>query len=401
MRIAYVCADPGIPVFGCKGCSVHVQEVLREFVRRGHSVDLLAMRTGGDVPADLADVRVHLIPVAAAADRSRREVALHNANRAVRELLSTLGPFDLVYERHALFASAAMPWSAETDTPGVLEVNAPLLAEQAKYRGLAHDDLALAAARESLRAAGTVVAVSHSVAQYVRELRGSHEGVHVVPNGVDPRRFDKVPRRGRQADEFTIGFLGTLKPWHGVDVLLDAFELVHRWSPGARLLIVGDGPQRDALQRRAGELLGDAGSRVEFVGAVAPDDVPRLLARMDVGTAPYADAQDCYFSPLKVLEYMAAGLPVVASDAGQVREMVAHERTGLLVAPGDAAALAVALLTVADDPALCERFGTAARDAVLQRFTWQGVVDCVLRLAGVGARAEADAALAAAPLANL
>ena len=401
MRIAYVCADPGIPVFGCKGCSVHVQEVLRELVRRGHSVELLAMRIGGVAPADLTDVRVHPIPVAAAADRRERELALHKANNVVRQLLATLGPFDLVYERHALFASAAMPWAADTGTPSVLEVNAPLLAEQAKYRGLVHDDLAVAAAHASLALAGTVAAVSKGVAEYAIQLRGSRAGVLVVPNGVDPRRFDAAACTPRPTDVFTIGFLGTLKPWHGVEVLLNAFELVHTWNPDARLLIVGDGPKRDALERRTDALRGEAASSVEFVGAVAPNAVPTLLARMNVGTAPYADRRDCYFSPLKVLEYMAAGLPVVASDAGQVREMVVHDRTGLLVAPGDAVALATTLLTLADDPALCERLGGDARDAVRQRFTWRRVVDRVLKLALGSVSAKADVQLIAPHNANL
>src|SRR5262249_29832585 len=136
---------------------------------------------------------------------------------------------------------------------------------------------------------------------------------------------------------FTVGFLGTMKPWHGLPILLEGFELLARGHPECRLLLVGDGAARDDLAAQAAAL--GLSNAAHFTGAVAPGDVPGLLASMDVGVAPYPDLPNFYFSPLKVYEYMAAGLPVVASRLGQISNLIEPGVTGLLVPPGDAPAL--------------------------------------------------------------
>jgi glycosyltransferase involved in cell wall biosynthesis len=126
-------------------------------------------------------------------------------------------------------------------------------------------------------------------------------------------------------------------------------------------------------------------SCVRLIGAVTPTDVPRYLHSLDVAVAPYPDYSHFYFSPLKLFEYMAAGLPIVASGIGQVREILRDNETGLLVTPGDAAALTATLARVARDPDLRTRLGAAARAAVVRDRTWAAVVARVLQLAGVAA----------------
>jgi glycosyltransferase involved in cell wall biosynthesis len=114
---------------------------------------------------------------------------------------------------------------------------------------------------------------------------------------------------------------------------------------------------------------------------VAPADVGRLLAGADAAVAPYPGDDANYFSPLKVFEGMAAGLPVVASRVGQLPELIRDGRTGLLVAPGDPEALAASLVELAHAPARRARIGAAAREHVLREHTWDGVVRRVLGLA--------------------
>jgi glycosyltransferase involved in cell wall biosynthesis len=115
---------------------------------------------------------------------------------------------------------------------------------------------------------------------------------------------------------------------------------------------------------------------------------------MDIATAPYPAGPDSYFSPLKLFEYMAAGRAVVASRTGQATGVVEHGRTGWLCEPGDPAALADALATLAADPVLRRRLGAAARQAVCRAHTWDHVAVRILELA---ARAPAPVAAEAAP----
>ena len=112
-----------------------------------------------------------------------------------------------------------------------------------------------------------------------------------------------------------------------------------------------------------------------LAGAVPHSEVPLWLERADVGVAPYPELEDFYFSPLKVVEYMAAGLPVVASSVGQLRELIQDGKTGLLVSPGDAESLALALLRLAEDRRLRLRMGRRARERAERRHDWSRVTD--------------------------
>ena len=380
MRVAYVCADAGVPVFGHKGCSVHVREMCTAMVERGFDVSLFAARRGGEAAGLLRTLSVTDLQAPSAADPESREREAIAANERTFELLAQAGPFDLVYERASLWSVAPMAYAAMTSTAGVLELNAPLVDEQARYRTLVQQDVARALLSSALTAATVVVAVSEEVAASAKQLAGESAAVQVVPNGVDVRRFERIQPGRSDENRFVIGFVGTLKPWHGLPTLLDAFTRVIANIPEARLLIVGDGPQRPDIERRLVEL--SLEDRVTMTGAVPHDEIPRWLARMDVGVAPYRALEDFYFSPLKVVEYMAAGLPVVASAIGQVTTLIHHDETGVLFAPGDPGELAAALERVHANERLRYRLGAAARAFVADRCTWGHVLQRVLDLAG-------------------
>ncbi len=382
MRIAYVCADPGVPVFGCKGCSVHVQEMLRALQSAGAAIDLFAARSGGEAPADLRGLRVHKLHRPRCSDLAARERELLGANTALRAALEETGPFDAVYERQSLWSYAAMEYARDSGVAGLLEVNAPLIEEQAQHRGLIDRDGADAAAARTYAAARALLAVSTGVASYLARATAASGRIHVVPNGVDTGRFrpNLPPASPAPAGTFTVGFVGTLKPWHGLPDLVDAIAVLHAQGARPRLLIVGDGPEREALLQRLEK------HRIRHLallpGAVDPATVPNWLASMDVAVAPYPDSTNCYFSPLKVYEYLAAGLPIVASRSGQLAEVLRDGVTGVFYAPGDVTALATTLRRLAADRAGCARLGRAARQAA-HEYTWTGVAHRALAYAGL------------------
>ncbi len=388
IRIAYVSADQGVPVFGTNGSSAHVRAVLRAFLGRGVSLELFAARFDGPRPADLEQVRVHALPHAsrqlAQAERERLAIA---ANDQLRRQLDAAGPFDLVYERQSLWSAAGMEQARDWGVPGLLEVNAPLLEETARYRTLIDRAAAERQRRRSFAAAAALLAVSPGVARHLAGFAEATGRVHVVPNAVDPARFSPRCALRPPGEPVCIGFLGSLRPWHGVDGLIDAMGLLLRQGLDVRLLVVGKGPERERLEARAGAQ-GIAGS-IEWTGAVPEAAVPGELARMDIAVAPYPPSPSFYFSPLKLFEYMAAGLPIVATDVGDLATFVEPDSSGLICPPGDPAALADALAALARDPARRLRLGRAARDRAERRHSWTATVERIIAIARrAGAPAE-------------
>lgn len=390
MRVAYVCADPGIPVFGRKGGSVHVQEVVRAMTKTGIRVELFAANRGGSAPADLRELPVIEVPVGRSGNAAARERACLDANRSIAAALARRGPFDFVYERQSLFGFAGMEYARKSGRAGLLEVNAPLVLEQQAYRELADRSAAEEAARRAFSAASAILAVSRDLAAALEREPAARGRVHEVPNGVDPERFPPglAPAREKGRGEFVVGFVGSLKPWHGLPVLADAFDLFAAREPRARLLVVGDGSGRRELEAEMGSR--GLGAKAVFTGAVDPAEVPRWLASMDVAVAPYPKLSDFYFSPLKLYEYMAAGLPVVASRIGQIGEAIEDGQTGLLCTPGDAPAFAAAFERLHRDEELRRRLGGAARREVLRSRTWAAVAE---RIRDIAAEARSAAGM--------
>ena len=174
--------------------------------------------------------------------------------------------------------------------------------------------------------------------------------------------------------EPSILFVGRLIERKGVSHLIRALGTVRERTP-ARLVVIGDGPERPRLERLAQDL--GLRDQVEFRGRVGDDELRRAYASAAVFVLPSVlDArQDTEGLGVVLLEAMNYSVPVVASEIGGITDIVEHERTGLLVAPGDEGALAGALTRVLNDRGLSERLGAAGLRALSESFSWDGIVD--------------------------
>ena len=394
MKIAYINADPGVPVFGTTGCSVHLQEVVMAMLKRGAEVHLFATRIGNESAADFSSLHIHPLPQLVKGEDSARDQAALAVNRTLRGALereAARGAFDLIYERSSLWSCAAMEFACEHEVASVLEVNAPLLAEQTSLRTNFNREAAEDVAMRAFRSAKIITAVSRELGHMLEAHPNVRGKVHVVPNAVTPERFNRVaPALAKDEDDFVVGFVGTLKAWQGLTTMLESFAQLAQRTGLARLLVVGNGPEREWLDREIAAR--HLSHRVHCTGAVSPDEIPGLLASMDVVVAPYPPLTNFYFSPLKLYEFMAAGLPVIASRIGQIEEVIQHDLTGVLVPPGDAAALTSALHELQLNPAKRARLGRAARE-VVQQHTWDDIVALIFALAGFESGQPADATL--------
>ena len=373
MRLAYLVCDPGIPIGGTKGASVHVASLSRALAASGVEVTLFAPKVlDTRIPGvEVIEVPVGPVPSGPAGELRRIEAARVFYEQVVEHLKRS--GCDLVMERLALFADGG-GLDRQLRVGRLVEVNAPVAEERAAHFGLAHRDGAEQAEARAL-AGAAVVAVSQPLAEWA--LGRGAATAEVIPNGadtllLDPARWCADGARLRAEFGFgdlpVIGFVGSLKPWHGVESIFSAAERLagsHRFG----VLVVGDGPGRDVVSAGVTALSGSV--PVFATGAVPADDVPAHLAAMDIAVAPYLPSDSFYFSPLKVAEAMAAGKAVVASDFPPVRELLGD--CGLLVPAGDAAALAGALEKLISSEPLRAELGHRARDRALARADWIGV----------------------------
>ena len=397
LKILYLCPDAGIPVLGRKGASIHVRELVAAFVRQGHQVVLAAQllnKTPWEKPAVVAATVLHLRPAAGSqtavqavkefSDRLGVQGSLPGELRRMlynRELEAELirrfdtDPPDLIYERASLYGTAGGAVARALGVPLLLELNAPLAVEQTAYRGNGLGDLAARAEHWTLAQADAVLAVSEPLREHVLALGIDGSKVHVFPNGVDPDQFQPgLPDPAWRArlglgDEPVLGFVGGLRPWHGVEALPELLGRLAQRHPAVRLVIAGDGPLRAELERQLRKRGLDA--RVVFTGAVAHEEVGAVIRLFDVALAPYPPLDHAfYFSPLKIFEYMASGVAVVAPDCGQIAELVQQGRTGVLYPAGDLDALTAACDDLLSKPKLRFALGRAATEFILARYTW-------------------------------
>ena len=394
MRIAYVIADEGIPVSSATGASTHVREMVNAFAGAGHRVTLVAAAHGqGDSPiaADIVTIGSEdkawaiTLPQRGLGGKTplREALAMQLGVTAMETLLRVHAtrPFDLIYERYSLFSAAGVRAARRLGIPCFVEVNAPLLLEQRRFRKLTSIAEAEAIETEVFETADGVLTVSEPVRAYALGKGARPTHTHVVPNGVDLTRFHPGVQTSVPDDlagRFIVGFSGSMKAWHGLEVLMEAFRVLAQWSPAYHLLVVGDGPLRGWIDGyvRGARLDG----AVTMTGWVPPPELPGLLKAMDVAVAPYPATEDFYFSPLKLYEYMAVGAPVVASRLGQIAQTIRHGETGLLVEPGDPIALASQIERLRTDPVLRVNVGARAACRAAD-FTWEQNVRTVIDLA--------------------
>ncbi|GLR67785.1 glycosyl transferase [Acidocella aquatica] len=407
MKILYLNLDRGIPVLGDKGASVHVRSFINAADTLGHEV-LLACATLGEgnphPPAHLLHVggkpsaarlasecAAAKLPLSALEDpiTSRELTRLAYDLTAPEKIYEALAAInfvpDLVYERHALFHCSGAAIAAHYGVPRLLEVNAPLIHEQRTFRGLRLEAQAQRTERASYRGADAIIAVSGGVAEHVGAVLGHSRNVHIVPNGVDLTRFtadaaagNALRQRLNLGDAPVLGFIGSFKPWHGVSFLLDVFADLLPQFPTLHLLAVGEGPEREAVQARAAAL--GLGARVIMPGRVAHDEIPAWLSAMTLTAAPYLPQPDFYFSPMKIVESLASGRPVVAPDIGEISTVIRHGQNGMLYAPGDAAQCRAAIAGLLANPAARATMGAAAAQDAAGR-GWAAVVGRILTLA--------------------
>lgn len=396
-KILYLCADRGIPFAGTKGASIHVREFL-EALKTHNYAPTVAIARRAETSRYEPDYPVHMLPNHPSlsfldgteeSDRQElKEAKDYYRNEDVQRFLSQLhrrGKFGLIYERYSLFGTAGCMFAKSINLPFVLEVNAPLVLEASRYRQLSQMPLARSVEKYLFTYADHIISVSERLRDYIVGVVPEAR-VTVVPNGVSLENFEgetdvtswRNKLTGRPDEDFVIGFVGSVKPWHGVDLLMETTAQLVKTDSTYSMCVVGNGDKdyESQLHTQCNKL--HLSDNVTFTGAVAFEDVSHVLKSMDVLVAPYPDLANFYFSPLKLFEYMAAGKPIIASDIGQITNLLEHEKTALLVPPGNPEAMADAICRLRNDANLSRSLSMNALIEVRSNHTWRRRLDTVV-----------------------
>lgn len=399
LRIAYTIQNVGgINLNSDIGDAVPVKYSLRGLQKAGHKVACIRFLNQAVVQMDdmFQFARFSELPTGVAGnplfrwvERGIRKLqqltripyfAFFDSFRFYNVCRAVLPHYDVCHEHNGLLSIGTALAAKRVGKPYILTFSADPLLEYAllgrPLRGLQRW-VAEKEMRYTFREARKILCVSDAAkAHLASRWNILPEKIVVMPNGVDTTLFypdEKVAAVTRTDlgldDAPVVGFVGGFQEWHGIDGLVEAFAAVRGRVPGAKLLLVGDGPARpmvDAAVARFG-----VAADTTITGFVPQSRVPELLAAVDVAVVPYPKLpQELWFSPLKLYEYMAAAKAIVASADGQISQVIQSEITGILFEPGDISAMTTGIIRVLSDAELRESLGQAARAQAITHHSW-------------------------------
>ena len=364
------------------GQYVHVEEMIHALRALGHEVIIVAPAAmenedfGADAGA-VAWMKRHLPKwIYELLELSYSLLAYWRLRRAVREHRP-----DCLYERYNLLLPAGVWLKRRYGLPMLLEVNAPLFEERARYDGLSLKRLARWSEAYAWRGADFALPVTRVLGAKVIAAGVPESRIRVIPNGINLERFGAAPdtAEAKRAlgleGRLVLGFTGFVRDWHGIDSVIDL--IAHDSGAAPRhLLMVGDGPARAGLEAQAIRL--GVSDRVTFTGVVNRDEVARYVAAFDIALQP---AVVEYASPLKLFEYLMLGRAIVAPAQANIMEVLRDGDNAVLFDPARIGALAEAIERVSRDSELRQRIARGARAAIdEQGLTWQRNAERVIAL---------------------
>lgn len=298
---------------------------------------------------------------------------------------------DFIYQRYSLGNYAGVLLKHQFNVPFVCEFNGPLLWIERQWGGRpkVHEGLLQSIEDMNVKAADLIVVVSEPLAAIVEEKGIPRKRILVNPNGVDVNTFhpdisdNGVRQRYGLEDKRVIGFIGSFGSWHGAEVLAEAFGLLG--ATGAlsndkdRLIMIGDGNTMGEVKAQLEKY--DVINKTILTGSIPQHQAAEHLAACDILVSPHVpnkDGSPFFGSPTKLFEYMAMGRGIVASNLDQIGEVLSHEKTAILVEPGNPGELAQGITMLIENESLRKKLGIAAREEAVKKYTWQLHVERIL-----------------------
>lgn len=401
LKIGYLMQADSVPMDEVSGPQLHVKAVADGLRRRGHHVRTVAIQHkqiqwSDDLvkwqPAQFLQsqsVAFRTFESGIRGVQSRLQLPffrLFDSFRYSDACVAALTGYDVLYERSGILSYGGLIAARRLQIPLVLELNGDLIKE---YQDLGTDlsaaqwQIIRSITRSMYRRADRLVAVSENLREaLIRDWRLDRQKVLAVPNGANvemfmcPRDLDGVRARWGLNGGPIVILVCSFEPWHGVDLLLEAFARLALKNSKISLVLAGDGRLRPVMERTAADLR--LSRRVVFTGKIAQAEVASLLGVADVAVvSQHGSAAEAALSPLKLFEYMAAGKAIVAAGSPGIERIITNGVNGLLVPAGNAQALARGIADVLENDELRASLGQAARQQAIQKHSWNRTVERV------------------------
>jgi glycosyltransferase involved in cell wall biosynthesis len=394
MRIIYYSPHPTHDIVSEVGYSTHQREVINALRQAGHEVETVVM--GGDNPLDhglileqktaaspLKKILKLLVPKFIWTSMNNYKLLLHdkNAERRLEETILRKRP-DLIYERSEYLQDSGARIATRHGIKYFLEVNAPFVEEMREFEGYSlYQGKAHKIERYKLDAADRIFCVSSALSEFlVRRYECDQAKIILQPNCINPDSTGQMNHDTANIRkdlniglERVIGFVGSIFPYHGVDLLIKAFAKVMETNSELKLLIVGDGTIIPELKQLSQEL--DIVDKVIFAGKIPHGEVFGYIDVMDICVMARSN---WYGSPVKIFEYGLMKKPVIAPDTAPVRDVMVHSQTGL-IALDEVNSLSSAMLLYLNNRALADSCAANFHRLVTDRYTWQNAAKRIIQ----------------------
>jgi len=372
MRICYLCADPGIPILGRKGCSTHVRETCRSLQEAGHEAFVVAASRGSDISEyrNIEIIEVPPIRLRWLGSDLRQWLFNRGLTHTLNRLAKERAP-DVLYERYSLYSTAGMHLAKRFQLPRILEVNALLVEEQ--IHRIHFPRLATWMENRIVRSAPAVIVVSKPLRDAFIGRGVNPRQITIMPMAVDVGRFHPdveptdVRSRFHLNNRTIVGYTGTLTAWHGIDLLYEVAERFKALEENICVVVIGGdkGKVDDHRERVQSRRLGDY---LIFVGSVPYTEVPHYISAMDIAVVPGSIE---WASPAKLFEYQAMGKPTVAPRLVPVADILTDGREGYLFRPNDVDELTDRILQLHRNSVERLAMGRRARQRVVESHAWE------------------------------
>ncbi len=365
---------------------IHIREMVTAFREMGHNVKVIGpVGETGDNVSKKARIFEKLKEIMPNVFFELLEIFYNiYAIIALYKCVKSFSP-DFIYDRYITFNVSSAIVGKYFDVPVIMEVNAPLALERSEQpdEELFLKKTAFYLEKWICTNATKTITVSTPLAEYYKELGVPDAKLIVMPNGANKKEFCPHPKSNKiltkikvNENDVTIGFSGILRPWHGIDILIEVVARLIRRNMSVFLLIVGDGPIRQEIEK----LIIDAGieNNCKITGRVAHAEIPEYVNLFDIAVSPKATF---YASPMKLIEYMALGKASVVPNSKNLLDIVDVGINAISFEENDVDSLEDAIATLCRDAPFRKQLGENARMKVEGRLNWEWNAREVCKLA--------------------